>query len=178
MEKKEEQIINEIEEKIQQKKKIPIDVQEKINKRIFENLLIAVGIIFFYIFLICGFHNIQKAIYVKDLKVFSVFLAVLSIGIFEYSYKNENTKTCIWGIETLILAIVTLFSIYICIMQEQKFIIYLSLFSYIISIYYIAKNIIIYKKMQKEYIKSLSDINEIVKKEKPVKKEKTERKRK
>ncbi len=47
---------------------------------------------------------------------------------------------------------------------------YLLTSSYIISIYYVLKAIILYTKGRKEYLESLSDISEIVKKDKPIKK--------
>ena len=44
--------------------------------------------------------------------------------------------------------------------------------------YYIIKTIIIYFKARKKYLSSLSDVKEIVKKEKPIKKEAKKRRKK
>lgn len=177
MKNKDKEILNKFEEQENKKKKLPEEVQNNINNRMFENLLISIGIMFFYILLIFGFYNIDRIVYLKDLKIFSVTLCMLTILIWEYSYKKENIKSCIWGIETSIVSLVTLFSSYVCILKETKFVLYLAMSSYIFTIYYIAKDIKIYKKIKSEYIKSLSDINEIVKKDIPEKSRETARKR-
>lgn len=177
MSKKEKEIMENFEEQLEKKKKLPEDVQKKINKRIFENLLISIGIMFFNILLIFGFYNIERSVYLKDLKVFSMTLCVLTILIWETAYKKESGKICIWGIETAVVALTTLFCTYVCILQETKYILYLALASYIFAIYYLIKNIKIYKKIKRDYIKSLSDINEIIKKAEPEKKLETSRKR-
>ena len=57
-----------------------------------------------------------------------------------------------------------MFSIYICKVQELKYIFYLALFAYEFSIYYLIKDILIYNKTKKEYLKTLTDIEEITKK--------------
>ena len=105
-------------------------------------------------------------------------LGILSIIIFEFSYKKESVKSMYTGIEVLILSIVTMFSIYICKVQELKYIFYLALFAYAFSIYYLIKDILIYNKTKKEYLKTLTDIEEITKKEEPQKAKVTSRKRK
>lgn len=172
-----EEIIDKLERQIEKKKKLPKDVENKINKKIFERLLISIGISFFYILLIFGFHNIEREVYLKDIKVFSIALCIISILLFEYSYKKESMKICVVGIENLILALVTLFCTYICILQEAKYIAYLALVSYVFTIYNLIKSVRIYKKMKNDYIKTLSDINDIVKKENPIRKSQTSRKR-
>ena len=54
---------------------------------------------------------------------------------------------------------------------KYNFSLYLLTSSYIIASYFVLKAIIIYTKGRKEYLNSLSDISEIVKKEEPIKKE-------
>lgn len=170
-------VLEEFEEKENEKKFLPDEVKAKINKRIFENILISVIILFFNILLIFGTFNIEKTVYLKDLKVFSIAFCVLAIFIWEISYKKDSGKICIWGIETAFYALSILFSIYVLILKEDKYIHYIALDSYIFSIYYTFKNIKIHKKIKNEYIKSLSDIDEIIKKPEPEKKEETTRKR-
>ncbi len=61
---------------------------------------------------------------------------------------------------------------------KYEFQFYLLTSSYVIAIYYVLKATILYTKGRKEYLESLSDIPEIVKKEEPVKKEAKKRKHK
>ena len=54
---------------------------------------------------------------------------------------------------------------------QYDFRFYLLTSSYVFSIYYVLKAIVLYTKGRKDYYNSLSDISEIVKKEEPIKKE-------
>ncbi len=174
----EEKIINELEEKIEKTKKMPPELENKVNKKILENILMAIAIMMYFISLIFGNKHIEEINYINLLKVYTMCLGILSIIIFEYSYKKESVKSMYTGIEVLILSIVTMFSIYICKVQELKYIFYLALFAYAFSIYYLIKDILIYNKTKKEYLKTLTDIEEITKKEEPQKAKVTSRKRK
>lgn len=167
MKKKEKkEIIDKIDKTFEVKQKIPKEEKEKIYKRIFQDILVALGIVVYYIFLNLGYINIEESIFLTDLKVFSISILLISIVFFEYSYKKDNGKTAIYGIEILVLAITTLASIYILDIWKEEFSIFIAIFSGVFCIYYFIKTYYIYKKMKKDYYKSLSDIKEIIKKEK------------
>ena len=174
----EEKIISEFEEKIEKTKKMPQDIENKLNKKLLENISMAIAIIVYFMSLIFGKERINATNYTNLLKTYTMCLGILSIIIFEFSYKKESVKSMYTGIEVLILSIVTMFSIYICKVQELKYIFYLALFAYEFSIYYLIKDILIYNKTKKEYLKTLTDIEEITKKEEPQKAKVTSRKRK
>lgn len=174
----EEKIISEFEEKIERTKKMPQDIENKLNKKLIENISMAIAIIVYFMSLIFGKERINATNYTNLLKTYTMCLGILSIIIFEFSYKKESVKSMYTGIEVLILSIVTMFSIYICKVQELKYIFYLALFAYEFSIYYLIKDILIYNKTKKEYLKTLTDIEEITKKEEPQKAKVTSRKRK
>ena len=174
----EEKIISEFEEKIEKTKKMPQDIENKLNKKLIENISMAIAIIVYFMSLIFGKERINATNYTNLLKTYTMCLGILSIIIFEFSYKKESVKSMYTGIEVLILSIATMFSIYICKVQELKYIFYLALFAYAFSIYYLIKDILIYNKTKKEYLKTLTDIEEITKKEEPQKAKVTSRKRK
>lgn len=174
----EEKIISEFEEKIEKTKKMPQDIENKLNKKLIENISMAIAITVYFMSLIFGKERINATNYTNLLKIYTMCLGILSIIIFEFSYKKESVKSMYTGIEVLILSIVTMFSIYICKVQELKYIFYLALFAYAFSIYYLIKDILIYNKTKKEYLKTLTDIEEITKKEEPQKAKVTSRKRK
>ena len=174
----EEKIISEFEEKIEKTKKMPQDIENKLNKKLLENISMAIAIIVYFMSLIFGKERINATNYTNLLKTYTMCLGILLIIIFEFSYKKESVKSMYTGIEVLILSIVTMFSIYICKVQELKYIFYLALFAYAFSIYYLIKDILIYNKTKKEYLKTLTDIEEITKKEEPQKAKVTSRKRK
>ena len=142
----EEKIISEFEEKIEKTKKMPQDIENKLNKKLLENISMAIAIIVYFMSLIFGKERINATNYTNLLKTYTMCLGILSIIIFEFSYKKESVKSMYTGIEVLILSIVTMFSIYICKVQELKYIFYLALFAYAFSIYYLIKDILIYNK--------------------------------
>lgn len=156
--------LEKLEKEIVNKKKLPPEEENKINSKIFENILIADILMAFFYLISLGSLNIETPIFITDLKVFSMGLIVLTVIIFEVSYRKENGNLCIHGIETLVIAIFMLFSTYLYTMYMKEFFMYVSIFAYIMAIYYAVKSIIIYRKMKKKYIASLSDIDKIVKK--------------
>lgn len=165
---KNENIVNEhlekIEKELRTKKKLPKEVEDKINNKVFENILIANIVMIFLYFISLGSLNIETSIFLTDLKVFSIALIVLTIILFEYSYRKQNGSICIHGIECLVVAIFILISIYLYTIYFKNFHMIIASVSFLFAIYYVGKSIIIYKKMKKQYIASLNDINEIIKK--------------
>ena len=158
-------IIEKIDKEFKSKQKMPKEQEEKINKIIFNNILIAIGVMLYFYFINLGSINIEPEIFLTDLKVFSMGILLLAILLFEISYKKDDGKMCIYGIETLVVAIISLFALYIYSIYRNYFHFIIAYLSLLLAIYYVGKSIVIYKKMEKEYYKSLSDIGEIVKKE-------------
>lgn len=161
-----EKTTKEIEEtvgkEIKQNKKLPNSELEKINSRVFYNICLAVVVMFYLNFVILGYTNIENSVFITDLKVFSIALLAVSIGLFEYAYKKDSGRFAIHGIEILMLALVTMILIYVELMWSDKFIYIAAFVIYVFAIYYVAKSIIIYSKMKKEYF--LTEMKEIIKK--------------
>ena len=162
-----EEIVEELGKDIKDKQTMSKEYEGKVNKRIFSNILIATVMLVYLIIVILGSKNIENDIFIVDLKVCSIFLSLLSIFIFERSYKSANGKLCIYGIETLVLAILTLIGVYVFQIIGELFTPLISAVAIIGAIYYLIKSIGIYTKSKKDYIKSQSDINEIVREELP-----------
>lgn len=158
------QSIEQLEKERIEKKRIPKDEEAKINKKLFENILIADILMVFFYLISLGSLNIETPVFLTDLKVFSISLIIFTIILFEVSYKKESGNLCIHGIESLILSIVMLFSSYVYTIQMKEFTTFAAIVSYAFAIYYVGKSIVIYKKMKKKYIAGLSDIDEIIKK--------------
>ena len=117
----------------------------------------------YFIFLNLGQMNIKTDIYQTDLKVFSITSLLISIVLFEKAYKKDSGEIAIYGIETLILAIITLTLIYINLMFSSRYVFIVNSISCIFAIYYLIKSVIIYiKKRKKCYI---DDMKEIINKE-------------
>lgn len=173
-----DQKIEQLEKEIREKRKLPIEEQNKINKKIFENLIIAVIVMLYFYFINLGSLNISEKSFQTDLKVFSISSIVITIILFEVSYKKDNGNIAIHGIEMLFFSIVTLLSIYAKSFLSIQFNSIITTISLLFGIYYVGKSIIIYLKMNNEYQRKNSDISDIVKPVEPEKVEETKKRRK
>ena len=155
--------LEEIKSTLNKKNKISKEKLEKIYGLVFKNIAIAAVVIVYFIFLNLGQMNIKPDIYQTDLKVFSITSLLISIVLFEKAYKKDSGEIAIYGIEMLILAIVTLSLIYINLIFSSRYVFIVNSISYIFAIYYLIKSVIVYiKKRKKCYI---DDMKEIINKE-------------
>lgn len=143
--------IQEIKQTIKKKQKLPKEEIEKINKCIFQNIMVALCIIIYFIFLNLGHINIQGEVYVTDLKVFSMCILLLAIALIEKAYKNDDGKIAIYGVEMIVLSLVTVALIYVNLMLSTRYAYIVTSISYIFAIYYLIKSIVIYIRKRKKY---------------------------
>lgn len=153
------------------KNNIPKEISQEILKKIFYNLLRAIGVMLYFVILNLAYVNIKQEKLVGDIKVFSGAFLVAGIYMLEKAYKSDSGEKAITAIELLVLALHSLSIMHIITFYKYDFRFYLLTSSYVFSIYYVFKSIVMYTKGRKEYLNSLSDISEIVKKEEPIKKE-------
>ena len=153
--------LEKIEEEIKKQTTIPEERQNKINKRILINILLAELIIIYFIFIIMGYMKLEFNTYVADLRVFSMITIGITIIIFEKAYKKDSDELAIYGIESLALAISTLMTMFILNSYEAKYIYIINSISMLFAIYYVGKAIFIYCKMRKKALKRVSDIHKI-----------------
>lgn len=159
--------IEKIEKEIKEKTKIPNELKEKIKKEVFTNIAVASVIILYFIFIVLGSAGSLKNVRTIDLNIFSILFLGIALIIFEISYKKDDGKLVMYGIESLIVAIFTLFLPYIIFELNVVTKKYYLLASVYIGSYYILKSIIISLKTKNKFMNSnISDVKEIVKKEK------------
>lgn len=163
-ERKRKDNIEKLTKEVEEKKKIPKEVKEKINSRIFENMIIAAIIMVYLVSLNFGMTNIPTDTYRTDLKVFSILLLIITIMIFEWGYKKDNESIWLHGVEVMVLGVITLYLIYLYSMYYSTYGTLILSIGIIYLIYYAIKVVIIKKRIAKEYKKSLNDIGEIIKK--------------
>lgn len=163
-EKEKQENIQKMGEVIKNKNRIAVETSKKIKKKIFENLIIAIIFSIYLYFIYLGSQNIEANVFLTDLKVFSFGLLIIAIILFEYSYKKDNGNLCIHGIEILILAIITLFLIYIYSLYiNRTFSLIITSISIFSIIYFVIKSIIIFFRIKNVDFKSKNDIKEIIK---------------
>ncbi len=154
--------LEKIQEEIKRQKAIPEERKKKINRKIFPNLILAVVVVLYFLFINLGMYNIKPETFLKDLQVFSMITIGITIIVFEKAYKKDSTEFTIYGIESLALAITTLMTIYIGMYYPTKFSAILNAIAIVFAIYYVGKSIVIYYKMVKKVLKS--DIRKIIEK--------------
>ena len=150
----------EIKNIFKKKKAIPKEDLKKINQPVFHNILMAIIVIVYFIFLILGFYNIENSVYQTDLKVFAMCTLFIAIVLLEKAYKKDSGKLAMFGIETIFIAIITLALIYINIMLSDRYISIVLSISYILAIYYVIKSIVLYIRGRKKYF--VDDMKEIM----------------
>ena len=156
---------------ILEKPKISKEASQEILKKIFANVLKAIGIMFYFVVLNLAFVNMEQQKLIQDIKVFAATFLVVGLIVLEKAYKKDRGDLAIASVELLVMSLHSLSIMHVIKLYQYDFRLYLLTSSYIFSIYYILKSIIIYTKERREYMNSLSDISEIVKKDEPIKKE-------
>ena len=164
LEKLKQENIEKFHEEYKQSRIIPKDYKKKIRNRILKNSAIAIIVIIYLILLNVLSMYIDTEPYIIGIKILCVVLAVISVIYFELSYRRDNGYLFMHGVEFLVLATITLFSVYA---YSLFFVTYNNILLYIliaVVIYYIIKTICTLRNMKQEYYKSQNDIKEIVKK--------------
>ncbi len=167
--KKQEEIIT-LDQKSQEEKMLKEVSQENL-KKIFKNIIYAVGIMIYFIILNLAYNAMKQERLIEDIKVFAGAFLVVGMLLLERAYQKDDESIALTGIEFLVLSLHSLSIMHVITLFQYDFRFYLLTSSYLIAIYYVLKAIILYTKARKDYLKSLSDISEIVKKEEPSKKE-------
>lgn len=157
--------------KNKENKKLPKEISQEILKKMFKNLLKAAGIMLYFIVLNLAYFNMKQERLVGDIEVFAGSFLIAGIVFLEKAYKKDDNGIAITGIEFLVLSLHSLSIMHVITLFKYDFRLYLLTSSYLFSIYYVLKAIVLYTKGRKKYLNSLSDISEIVKKDEPVKKE-------
>ena len=100
--------LKEIKKTMKEKQSLPKEESNKINRYLFQNIMVAIAIIVYFIFLNLGKQNIQLNVYVTDLKVFGMCILLLAIMLLEKAYKDDSGRLAVFGIEMIVLSLTTI----------------------------------------------------------------------
>ncbi len=156
--------LEKIQKEINKQTKLSKDEKRKINKEVFQNIIMAIVVIVYFMFINLGFYNIEESTYLTDLKVFSLITIGITIILLEKAYKKDSGELTIYGIEMLMIAICTLLTNYIYKFHYSKYIYIIASIAMLFAVYYVGKSIVIYVKMKNKALKKASDIHKIVRK--------------
>ena len=146
-------------------------IDKKTSTRVFVNILIAIVVMVYFCLLSVAYNNLKIQGIINVVKVATgVFLAI-TLLLMEIAFKKENTKLLVHSIEALAISIHSLTIIYVTRVNNFDFEKYILFSSIMFAIYFVLKTILINTKARKQYLKNLSDIPEIVKKDEPIVKE-------
>lgn len=134
------------------------------------NMIYAVMMISYFIALNLVYLNCETNIFQIYIKISYMLFLIIGLITIELSYKKQNYKTAIHGVEYIILAIYILLIERITTAFGFNMKVYIGMSSYIFAIYYTFKSILIDTNERRKKLKQLSDIKDIVKEEKPSKK--------
>lgn len=151
------------------------DNNKLIMKKIIENLLFLIAVTIYVFIINFLYYKMENIIYFKIINMLSVVILLISITIFEIAYHKDNDTIAIHGIEMLILSIINLTIVHFTRKLNINFGTYITIIIHMVAIYYALKCTIIYTAEKRKYLKSLSDIHEIVSNE-PIKKQAKKRK--
>ena len=153
-----------IEKEIEKQKSIPEKEQNKMNKKIFKNIIIGSIMVLYFIFINLGFYNLSESTYLVDLQVFSAITIGITIVIFERAYRKDSGEITIHGIEMLFLSILTLLTLFIYTSFYEKYTYIINSMATLFATYYAIKSTVIFVKMKKVIMKENSDVRKIIKK--------------
>ncbi|MCI8518793.1 MAG: hypothetical protein HFJ51_01335 [Clostridia bacterium] len=148
---------------IEEKNKLPKEIKDKIASVRFQNIIFAFLVFAYLVALNLGRDNIPTDTYLIDLKVFSITLLVITIGIFEFAYRKDKSEFWLHGVEVMIIAVFTVYLIYFYSIYYNNFGNIVFSVASVYFIYYVVKILIMQRRTINKY-KSLTDIGEIVKK--------------
>ena len=153
------------------KNKLP----EKTIKKICLNIFFAIVLMVYFLIINIGYVGLTDENLEKVIELFSGIFLVAGLSKIEKAYKQDNDSKAITAIELLVISMYTLSITHIIKKYKFDFQIYITATSYVCAIYFVFKSIIIYTQSKRKILENASDIKEIVKKEKPVKKEATKK---
>lgn len=155
-----------MQQEIEEKRKLTKEVKDKIDSGVFFNFWLAVSIMIYMFFVNLIYIKWNMSDFQIFMKIYSLILTIIMIVFFEISYRKDNLKYALTGIELLILNILVTYIPYVYYNKNEIVRKLIMLVPVYYGVYYSFKNFIIYKKEQIKHQSNLSDVREIIKDEK------------
>lgn len=148
---------------IEEKRKLPKKIKDNISTNIFQDLLVAIIIMSYFCAVNFSYYKFENNIFEKIMEYFALGLVILTVIIFELSYRKNSKQLLIIGLELFSCAVLSLYIPYIFLHSTSAIRISVMILPAFLIIYYAIKSFIIFKRKQFEYRNNLSDIKEILK---------------
>ena len=115
-----------------------------LRKNLVRNLSISIIITIYFLFIDLGINSIPVTVYMLDLKTFAIFIAIISIVIFEKAFKKDENYLAIHGIEMIVVGIETLLLLQLYSVGNEYFNYILLAITLGMIVYYLIKCLCIY----------------------------------
>lgn len=132
-------------------------------KEVLINIGIAVIMIIHLGLLVAGSKNIEISVFEKDMKIITLFIALIGIIVLEVSYKKDKIKLALNAVEILVFGAANLCLIYVGKLYMGEFLNFSLYVGAALIGYYIIKIISVSIVNVRKYKKENNDIKEIVK---------------
>lgn len=160
--------LKEIREALQNK--VNDNQKQKVVKKVLINIGFAMAMIVYLIVVALATKNIELSVLEKDLKIITLGILVLGIGVLERAYKKDNSQMAINAVEILFFGAINLCMMYAIKINFVKLgdfkdvVNGITFIGSVVAGYYILKSIIISVKNVRKFKKENNDIKEIIKK--------------
>lgn len=151
-----------LKEDLSKNKKLTPELKKRIKKIWGINICIILFIVLYMYLMFLAYYKMELDTFSYDLKVLSVGFLAFAIYKFEQGYKKDNEKIFLTGIESLGLALITLFMISFISIEEFYFRNIVIGFMAFSLIYYVLKSLYLTHKIKKEHKKNISDVRDII----------------
>ena len=150
---------------LKNRKKMPKEVKDKILNIVFFNSIFLMLMSIITLVINISFNKLHLADFRNYIKIVQMALGIISVVLFEISYKKDSMKLGFFGIEFVIFSICVLFVPYRYILKSDVQFLKISII--IFTIYYFFKVLISSLSTRHNYLKeNMSDVKEIVKDDK------------
>lgn len=153
-----------IKSSFEERRKIPKELKDVIDKTSFYNALISIAIMVLVLAINLAFKFLDSETFSFNMKILAMLILGLTIIMFEYAYKRDSGTLAITGIEMMMLGFVVLYMPFAYSYESQTIKVFLMIASVFFAIYYFGKLIVFYLYIKRKHINSLSDVKEITKK--------------
>lgn len=148
---------------IEEKRKLPKNLKDKISTKIFQDLIVAVIIMAYFCIVNITYYKLENYKFEEYLKYFALGIILFTVISFEIAYRKNSINLGIIGIELFTCGVLTLYIPYIFLHTTSALRVSIMILPVFSVLYYGIKSIIIFKQNQFNYRNNLSDVKEIVK---------------
>ena len=148
---------------IEEKRKLPKNVKEKIKTNIFHNLIAALIIFVYLVAINIMYYYFEQNVFEQYMKYFALGIILITVIDIELAYRKDSKKMALIGIELLACGVLSLYIPYIYLHTTVYLRSCVMILPAVLLIYYSFKSIIIFKQNQIKYRSNLSDIKDLLK---------------